>query len=272
MKKVKNLIKSLNSNKFLWPLVAILGSLKKSIQNKKIQLLWRDIDGDWINIQKDITLYSPEISVDTFEEITQKVNKYFLYTYSPKSGDTIIDVGAGIGEDIVYFSKKIGSTGKAIAIEANPNTFRCLKKTVKKNELQNVICLNVACTSKSEVVEISGDLGYLSNTLFTNSQKKESLSVDGKTLDSIIEAQKLGDIDFIKINIEGAELDALEGASNVIKSKTSFAVSCHDFKYNEGKGEYFRTFKSVKKIFESHGRQVKSKDTQERELAYYLYT
>ena len=52
--------------------------------------------------------------------------------------------GMGIGTEIIFFSKLVGKFGKVYALEANPNVFKLLLKTIEINNLQNVIPINLA--------------------------------------------------------------------------------------------------------------------------------
>jgi FkbM family methyltransferase len=56
----------------------------------------------------------------------------------PKPGDTIVDIGAGRGEDDLAFSQAVGPTGKVLAVEAQPRSFRMLKAFCEVNDLRNV--------------------------------------------------------------------------------------------------------------------------------------
>jgi hypothetical protein len=57
--------------------------------------------------------------------------------YQPRDGDVVIDVGPGRGEDEISFSRDVGDRGREIAIEANPSSFRLLKKFCQANFLAN---------------------------------------------------------------------------------------------------------------------------------------
>jgi hypothetical protein len=70
----------------------------------------------------------------------------FLWGYKPKPGDTIVDIGAGVGEEPLTFSRAIGERGKLICVEAHPRTYRCLEKMVRHNGLSNVTRILAAVT------------------------------------------------------------------------------------------------------------------------------
>jgi tRNA G37 N-methylase Trm5 len=67
-----------------------------------------------------------------------------LARFTPKEGDTVIDIGAHIGRYTITSSKLVGNTGKVVAIEAGPDTFQILKRNVTLNNLTNVLPLNIA--------------------------------------------------------------------------------------------------------------------------------
>ncbi|MGA2137406.1 MAG: hypothetical protein ABSH14_00945 [Verrucomicrobiia bacterium] len=64
---------------------------------------------------------------------------WWFYRYQPAAGDVIIDVGAGIGDDALIFSKAVGKQGRILAIEAHPVTFKLLEKTCYYNRLENTV-------------------------------------------------------------------------------------------------------------------------------------
>src|ERR1051326_1450100 len=94
-------------------------------------------DGDWIQRFPSGTLVEPRLTLWTPEEIEKHTSDLCFYGYVPKEGDTIIDVGAGTGWETLFFSKRVGPSGRVISIEAHPTTFRCLSKLCRENHLDN---------------------------------------------------------------------------------------------------------------------------------------
>ena len=68
--------------------------------------------------------------------------------FHTKEGDIVVDVGAHIGRYTIISSKRIGQSGKVIAIEPHPSNFEMLNRNIKLNGLTNVIPLNYAVNSK----------------------------------------------------------------------------------------------------------------------------
>ena len=71
-----------------------------------------------------------------------------------KGGDTVIDIGAGIGEFSVLASKLVGKNGKVISIEPSPEDFETLMVNLKTNMCHNVIPLNLAISDKPEKLKL----------------------------------------------------------------------------------------------------------------------
>jgi FkbM family methyltransferase len=123
-----------------------------------------------------------------------------------KEGETVIDVGAYIGDHTCHYSRLVGEAGKVIAIEANTSAFDCLVYNMAN--YANVINHNVAVGDKSGEVSIQEP----------NDNKGMAFAQPGKgvpivTIDSLSIKPN-----FIKFDIEGYEYKALVGAAETIKT------------------------------------------------------
>ncbi|MCB2410154.1 FkbM family methyltransferase [Hymenobacter lucidus] len=198
-----------------------------------------------------------------------------LYQYQVKPGDTIIDIGAGIGEEIIVLSKRIGSTGKVYAIEANPDVSEVLQKVKYLNNLNNTEVYNIAIGSTNGDVELvnAGD-SSLGGTIgdVAPSLEDKTYTVKGYRLDTFLEEHNITSIDLLKCNIEGAErfvVDSISGAHiNKIKN---VAIACHDFRYRVDGNEFFRTKEYVSKFLIDNGFEITSQHTGEGHVDDYVY-
>jgi FkbM family methyltransferase len=174
-------------------------------------------------------------------------------------GDVVVDVGAGIGEETVYYSRLVGSSGCVVAIEAQPHTFVCLEKTIKRNGLTNVTAVNCAITGSTQEVFVTDDTDrHLWNTIIGGD--KAGVSIPGRTLDSVLGELQIDQVDFLKMNIEGAEEPALAGMTQTV-AKTRFAtIACHDFIADGGGPESMRTRAAVHRFLEAHGFDIVRRD------------
>jgi FkbM family methyltransferase len=106
---------------------------------------------------------SSELNVDSWHQVETRVSDFWCHGYRPQLGDTVIDIGAGIGDDALAFSRLVGESGRIIAIEAHPRTYRSLVKTIQANRLTNVIAANAAVSDLEGFIYISNEDNLLSN-------------------------------------------------------------------------------------------------------------
>lgn len=121
----------------------------------------------------------------------------------------VVDCGANIGAHTVVFA---GLAKKVYAFEPQKNIFHILCGNVALNELHNVYCYNIACGDGSEVPYQDVDMDHVNNM-------GASSLVDIRDSDKTIPTMRL-DIPchFLKIDVEGMELQVLQGAEPMIRS------------------------------------------------------
>jgi FkbM family methyltransferase len=179
--------------------------------------------------------------------------EYWLQHYGPREGDTIVDVGAGRGEDTLTFSRAVGAAGRVIAIEAHPVTFAILTNFCRLNGLSNVTLLHLALMDKPGTVRIAeSESSWLENAV-EYGDGAMGATVGASTLKDVCEQQGIKDIAFLKMNIEGAERYALLGMDGVLPRIKQICVACHDFRSDRGDGLQFRTRAFVEGFLMEHG-------------------
>lgn len=197
----------------------------------------------------------------------------WFHGYSPRAGDVVIDVGAGFGNDAIAFSRAVGPTGRVIAVEAHPVSFRKLEKTCKWSKLANVVPLNVAVSDAEGVVRITGEDDDELNAIGGFSQTQAGgFDARARPFDDIAEELKLGPIALVKMNIEGAERAALSGMPKTLARTARVAIACHDFRtVLLGESEFFRTRDFVRATLEGAGFRVKAREDKRPYVADTLY-
>jgi FkbM family methyltransferase len=152
--------------------------------------------------------------------------------FTPKEGDIVIDIGAHIGLYTIISSKRVGANGKVVAIEADPENFEMLNSNIKLNQLTNVIPLNYAVFSKETKIKLylpSGESGFTKyNTIMPNwiNTQEKFVEVNANTLDYLLQLNKIRqeEVNWIKIDVEGAEFEVLKGATNVLSKSKDIAL------------------------------------------------
>jgi FkbM family methyltransferase len=152
--------------------------------------------------------------------------------FTPKEGDIVVDIGAHIGLYTIISSKRVGTKGKVVAIEAHPGNFEMLNSNIKLNQLTNVIPLNYAVHSKETKVKLylpSGESGFTKyNTIMPNwiNTQEKFVEVNANTLDYLLQLNQIRqeEVNWIKIDVEGAEFEVLKGATNVLSKSKDIAI------------------------------------------------
>jgi FkbM family methyltransferase len=183
-------------------------------------------------------------------------NDFWFHLYKPAKGDTIVDVGAGRGEDLIDFSEAVGPTGRVIAIEANPSSLWVMYELCRDHNLQNVVIINYAAMGYSGAAFVEQGNDPLNNRVLRDPCDEPCQLVWGETLDNIMSSLKVEQIDLLKMNIEGGEVDTLGGAVRALEMAKFAVIACHDFRADHGEAELFRTREPVTKILTAAGFSV----------------
>jgi FkbM family methyltransferase len=152
-----------------------------------------------------------------------------LDQFNPKRGDTIVDVGAHIGLYSLIAAKRVGSSGKVIAIEPDPENCKLLQRNVELNKLTNVTILECAAFSSNSKLKLylpGKERGFTKlSTLMANRAVTENfLEIDATTLDYLLVMQGIAQVNWIKIDVEGAELEVLKGAAVTLSESKDVAL------------------------------------------------
>lgn len=137
-----------------------------------------------------------------------------------KNGDVVLDIGAFIGDHTIYYSKLVGDNGSVIAFEPNRDSFFCLEHNLKA--YKNVELINSAIGKEYgfvRTVDVLGNIGM--NFLIPD-------NLGGIVIYSLNQME-IDRIDFIKIDVEGFELDVLIGGKETInKFKPTMLIEIND--------------------------------------------
>jgi len=207
----------------------LLASIAMIAMRKQIILINKDKDGDY-EIKHKLGSY---FSASPFSWFTKPEQELFEYNYACKAGDTTLIIGVEDGHELLYYCRQC-NPGKVFAIEPTKECVRRILKMKRRNKLNNLVVIEVAIgsmnnNSVSFTSAVTGD--DLTNTLtdYCQIENGKTVQVKMERLDSVIESNSIHHIDYMKINIEGAELDALKSLGKHAKIVDNICVSCHDF-------------------------------------------
>ncbi|KKU15036.1 hypothetical protein A3A20_02415 [Candidatus Wolfebacteria bacterium RIFCSPLOWO2_01_FULL_45_19] len=148
-----------------------------------------------------------------------------------KPGMTVIDAGAHIGYYTRIFSELVGKTGKVFAFEPHPATFKLLAHNIPAEKYPNVKLFPLALSDRQEELEFFEVKGSGKHSIYDVSSlsyidpdgytPKNKLLVRAQDLDKILENLGSPVVDFMKIDVEGAEPKLLKGSEKTIKRSGS---------------------------------------------------
>jgi FkbM family methyltransferase len=200
-------------------------------------------------------------SVNGIKAIPRRYTNDFYMLFTPREealrphlimyeNETFVDVGANVGTYSLNIANAYRGKGvNVIAIEAHPENYKALCKNIKLNNFKCVKTVNKAVSDNKGIVAMYEYLGYgysarfeactISNVINRKtSDGNSSLQVQSDTLDNILEGVK---VDLMKIDIEGAEVLALKGATKTLKQLRKIIVEIHQY-----------NFEKVRQILESY--------------------
>ncbi len=153
-------------------------------------------------------------------------------------GDTVLDAGANIGCFTLQASRRVGPQGFVIAVEPEPLNANCLRTNVRLNAATNVIIIEKALDSVSDrTVHLlgTGTMASVEETARASDARNPGAgslrsSVQTITLDGILIGLPVKRLDFIKMDIEGAEKSIFSTAStsSALRGARAVAVEIHD--------------------------------------------
>jgi FkbM family methyltransferase len=199
----------------------------KELSNQVIQHTKIRLNGHTIQIP-EVTLL---LSYLDYESETQK---YFL----PQPEDIVIDIGANIGYYTLQIAQKVGPKGFVLAIEVNPLNYQYLQRNIYLNGYKNVITKQMAAWNQETYLDLimsktseghTVKENWANNTRRKHNFTQNKVRVKAAPIDNLVKQYQLEKVDWIKIDVEGAEFEVLQGLRNTIKAfKPKLLVESYD--------------------------------------------
>jgi len=168
-----------------------------------------------------------------------KLSKEKTFLNSQTYNDQIIyDIGALEGLLTIFFANKVGPNGKIISFEPNPISYAMIKRNININNFNNVTLSHFAIGSGDDIADLEVPKYFRGHGSLLNKSTKNKITHKVKitSIDNLLQQKKYPTPDFIKLDIEGLELKALEGMKNLlINKKPKLFIEVHPFVENNMK-------------------------------------
>lgn len=139
--------------------------------------------------------------------------KQKLFSETVRNGSVVYDVGANAGFYTLLASVLVGSTGRVFAFEPLPRNLRYLRRHIAVNRCDNVTVIAAAAGEASGRGLFKEDpnpsAGHLS--------RDEGFPVEVVSLDTLVGQGRIPPPDYLKVDVEGAELHVLQGAKRMLE-------------------------------------------------------
>jgi len=195
-----------------------------------------------------------EFELSSLPEELEAIEDYFHW-YRPQPDDLIFDIGAYCGVTAYHLSKRVPD-GQVYSFEPDPLNFNLLTRNIERHRLRNVIPLRFGISGKT------GNAAFLAEgTMGSRLERSSSRMTLGDihsvhTLSLADACARYGIPNFVKLDIEGAEIETLAAATPFLRSNPlEFAVDTNH--WVDGK----LTTLAVEEIFRFCGYETESDDT-----------
>jgi FkbM family methyltransferase len=170
-----------------------------------------------------VTDFADERVLEVIHEIRGENPEYAVLKGLLAEGDTFVDVGANFGTFSLLASRIVGRGGRVFAIEPQPGLGVFIRESLELSRVSSCELHEVACGSKIADAELlvpeddSGRAGFF--PAFSAQKPHRTVGVPVVTLDSLLAGREAPGTIVLKIDVEGSEIDVLEGAAETIRAR-----------------------------------------------------
>jgi FkbM family methyltransferase len=170
-----------------------------------------EIDGHLMEVASDHPPV-PDMVLGTYDEYLRRRLVEFL-----KPGMKVVDVGAHIGYFSLVAARQVGPAGTVWAFEPVPENYELLRKNIERNRYTNVVAVSKAIANRSGPLPLflSGMVSG-AHSVVRDQWSRGQVMVSATTLDEFLMSVGWPHIDLVKMDIQGCEMMALQGATQFL--------------------------------------------------------
>jgi FkbM family methyltransferase len=185
-----------------------------------------------------------------------------------KTGQLVLDIGGHYGEYAVLFAALVGSAGRVISFEPDAAARPILKANLALNGFtERATVEDLAAFDTRESRELFARHGNAQSSLTrtglggsSTEDDVERYTISTIPLDDYLRESSLAAPSFMKLDVEGAEIHALRGATNILRSSTTIVCELHPYAWTE----FAVTFDDLLRLVHESGRNVRYLDEYRR--------
>ena len=175
----------------------------------------------------------------TFKEVSLITNEalyyvvpdfnYYQHFYKVREADVVLDAGANCGHLSVFFSKLIGKDGRVFAFEPDRYNIDRIKNNIELNKdlSDNIKIEELLLWDENKLVDFN-EAGTVGSSAVWIPDADKCVQKEAVRIDDWVLKNNIQKLDFIKMDIEGAEIEALNGCVQTIENlKPNFAIASY---------------------------------------------
>lgn len=178
----------------------------------------------------------------------------YTHWYRPKPGDLVFDAGAHAGFTTCMFARMVGPTGRVIAFEPDESTAQYLERNVRDQQISNVTIVKKAIDAKTGTSYFNADgtmgAGLVEHSVYANTGRR--IAVETLSLEDAF--QLFGVPEFLKMDIEGAEVAVVQASGDLLKRQPTHLAFDSYHRMRDGRF----TWMLLEPMLRSMGYEVKS--------------
>jgi FkbM family methyltransferase len=151
--------------------------------------------------------------------------KHLSKVFELVPGQSFLDVGAYLGFGSIRLASVVGSMGKVIAVEADPENFSTLQKNIATNHLTNVVAIHRAVWQHNATVDLHQDQRQANSVISHIVDANRTSRVRATSLDALLNDLDVDSVDLVSLTINGAEVEAVLGMQETIRKQESIRLT-----------------------------------------------
>lgn len=206
-----------------------------------IGLVVRDFDNFYNSVESEMNLVDFTIpkyhklkttgQIFFFHDICEPLSVTDIYIKKANlngSGEVVIDIGCYCGTQTVFYSELVGENGLVLGFEPDNESFNSLSLNISQSKFsKNIIIQKVGIYNFDGKISFSGN-GSMASKIESCENENQQNQIEVKKLDTIAKEYNLQRVDFVKMDIEGSEIEVLKSSTDFInRFKPKFIIEPH---------------------------------------------
>ena len=148
---------------------------------------------------------------------SEEIIRQYLDFARLEPGQTVLDLGAYAGDSTYFFARAVGPRGKVVAVEPDPANLAALRRNVSEHGLAQVAVEGSAILDRDGTISFQAEGSIGSGIAEASDQRGFEITVPTVTLATLLARHDVDRPQFIKMDIEGAEVRVLEGNLELLR-------------------------------------------------------